>query len=351
MEELWDKTKIILVRLAHFNKRGRIRRYGVPFLLTLFIFSLKEYLHGFFGEHSAFLLASFTVAASSWYGGLGPGILATFLSLIAIYTGYLITNASSHPVTGDLVLSGIFLLEGLVISIVSEARYEMERQKDEFIGFISHELKNPLTAVKGFSGLIATNAKKRNCDKLKYYGEQITYQADGILELIDELLDVTRIEIGRFTYNDSFFNLSELIRETIKHQQIIAKERVIKFYGKSKKLVYGDRYRIGQVMTNLLTNALKYSPENKKVIVKVKENTMATQVSIKDFGIGISKENQKHVFKTFYRTEDVEKKRSEGLGLGLYVTKQIVTRHKGNVWVQSQKGKGSTFFFSLPLQK
>lgn len=350
MEELWDQTKIFLVHFAHFQKRNRMKRYGLPILLIIIVAFTKHYFHSFLGDNSAFLLASFIVAMSSWYGGLGPGIFATILSVPTIYLLYLSKDTAYHPLLGDFFVLIIFAIEGVIISIVSEARYEMENQKDEFIGFISHELKNPLSSIKGFSGLIINNAKKKKDEKILSYGEQISIQSNIILELINDLLDLTRIEIGKFTYSNSFFNVEDITREIVAHQRIISKNRIIELHGRSKKLLYADKYRVGQVIINLLTNALKYSPENKKVLLRLKETKEKILFNIKDYGMGIPHNEQKMIFNRFYRTRNTERKRSEGLGLGLYIANQIIKHHKGELWVESKEGKGSTFSFYLPLK-
>lgn len=349
MEEIWDKTKRVLVALAHFQKRNRVKRYGLPILLIELVFLVKHYFHPTLGDNSAFLLVSFVVAASSWYGGLGPGIFATFLSAFSVYFLYLSKDIGIHPYIGDFIVLTIFIIEGLVISITSEARYEMENQKDEFISFVSHELKNPLATIKGFAQLIGRSIKNEDI-KIKGYASQITTQADRILELINDLLDLTKIEIGKFTYRDDVFNFDDLIKETILHQRLISPGRTINLVGLSKKTVSGDQYRIRQVIVNLLTNALKYSPDNKEITLRLKAQGGYILTSVKDHGIGIQKAEQVHIFDRYYRTKNVQKNRSEGLGLGLYITNQIVTHHHGKIWVQSKLGKGSTFFVTLPVK-
>ena len=120
--------------------------------------------------------------------------------------------------------------------------------------------------------------------------------------------------------------------------------------GKAGQKVRADRDRIGQVVINLLTNARKYSPKNSKIIVKVQKNGTHAIVSVQDFGIGIAKPHQGRIFERFYQVTDVAEKTYPGLGIGLYISSEIVRRHNGKIWVESQKGKGSTFSFSIPLK-
>jgi signal transduction histidine kinase len=349
MESLWDRTKAILVQATHFKKRNRIKRYGLPIILVTGIFLIKHFFYGFLGDNSAFLLVSFIVAVSSWYGGLGPGLFATFLSAILTYIVFLQIDAQFHPFLGDIVVTIIFITEGFMISIASEARHQVEDQKDEFIAFVAHELKNPLAAIKGFSGLITKTAKNNRYEKIQLFSERITTQSDRILELINDLLDITKIEIGKFSYVNTFFSLEEITKEIVIHQRVIAKNRIIEFHGKSKSLLYGDKYRAGQVITNLLTNALKYSPEGKKVIVRMAENKQSVYLSVQDFGLGIPQNEQKKIFDRYYRARMVQGGKTDGIGIGLFISQQIIHHHHGLLWFKSKQGKGSTFFFSLPV--
>lgn len=350
MEYLWYKVKLFLVRFSHFKERDRIKRYGLPIALVLAVFLLKVYYFSLLGQSSSFLMVSFIVAVSAWYGGLGPGLFATILASIMVFFTYLLSDIVYHPLVGDLISLIIFIVEGTIISIASEARFQVENQKDEFIGFVAHELKNPLSSIIGFSGLITINAKKNGCKKISTYSREISTQSDRILEEINDLLDITRIEIGKFSYLDSFFNMQSLVEEVVAHQKIIARNRRIEFLGKSKKTIYADRYRIGQVITNLITNSLKYSPASEKILVRLKESKGNICISVQDFGFGIPKDEQVKIFRRFYRTNAVtHQSKSEGLGLGLYICNQIVTRHRGRLWVRSKEGEGSTFYLSLPV--
>lgn len=349
MNEVWYKIKRILVQLAHFQKRNKIKRYGIPLFLTSIIFFVKQYFHAFLGDHAAFLLASFVVAAGSWYGGLGPGILATFLAAFTVYFVYLSNGSIFNPHLIDFIVIAIFLIEGIIISIVSEARYEMENQKDEFIGFVSHELKNPLATIKGFAQLTIRSSKQHKYEQIEGYADEINIQSDKILELINDLLDITKIEIGKFTYNNEIFNIHELFKEVILHQRMISPKRTIELKGYANKTFFGDKYRIRQVVVNLLTNALKYSPDTTGIIVKMMMQKDSLVIKVTDHGLGIPKNEQLQIFDRYYRTRAVQGKKSEGLGLGLYISKQIVKQHHGKIWVKSQPGKGSTFFVSLPV--
>lgn len=350
-EEVWYKIKRTLVQLAQFQKRSRLKRYTFPLVLVAFIFLTKHFLHPVFGKNSAFLLASFIVAASAWYGGLGPGFFATILAAIATYILYLSTDIATHSFAGDFIVLLIFIVEGLAISIVSEARYEVEKQKDEFISFVSHELKNPLAAIRGFAELTIRSTRISKNERVKGYGEQIRGQADKILELINDLLDITKIEIGKFTYSNEIVDVDDLVRDIVMHQRIIAKNRKINLVGRLSKTITGDSYRIRQAIVNLLTNALKYSVENKPVTIRMRSNMDRIHISVRDYGVGIPEDEQSRIFDRYYRTRNAEKKRLEGIGLGLFITNQIVKHHEGDISVNSEPGRGSIFTIILPVNK
>lgn len=355
MEEIWPRTKLLLVNLAQSKKRGRIKRYSLPFILiltaliTISILS-KNYLEFIQAQTLATLLLVLIVTVISWYGGLGPGILATILTTFFNYFLLLNQDLSTHPLAGDFIVSGIYLFLGVSISIINEARYESEQQKDEFIAITAHELKNPLTSIRGFAELIyRSSLKTKSYNKLIDYAKNIQIESEKLLELINDLLDVTKIEVGKFAYKTEPFEFYDLVKETILHQQVIYKDRQIVLSGKTKKVITGDRYRIGQVIANLLTNALKYSPENKKVNVKIKDSKKSVILEVRDYGAGILTSDQKKIFKGFYRTNQASQSKTEGLGLGLYISNKIVTYHKGIIKLKSRKGYGSKFTLVLDI--
>lgn len=353
-EETWFKVKYYLMKLAYFNKRSRLKRYSFPVILITLLFSLIIFIPiNFFqlinSETLSFLIFAFIVIASSWYGGLGPGIFATLLTAVVNYLTLLQYDAPFHSAAGDLTVTLAYLVFGFIISIISEARYEAELQKDEFLGLITHELKNPLSVIKGFNGLLENYAKKSEHQKIVKYTQQINSQSDKLIELINDLLDVNKLEVGKFVYHYEFFYFEDLVKEILNHQKIVNKKRKILFSGSSGTIIEGDRYRIGQVITNLLTNALKYSDDKKPVRVNIKQGNKKIKLSVRDYGAGISKLEQRQIFNQYYRTRNALRGRTEGLGLGLFICKSIIDRHKGQLLLNSTEGKGSVFSFTLPL--
>lgn len=228
------------------------------------------------------------------------------------------------------------------------ARKELEQRKDEFISIASHELKTPLTSIKGYNQILERMVKDWDNEKVKLYLKKTSLYIDRLNSLITDLLDVSKIQSGKLQLNTTEFDFDELVREGIDSVQLMDSHHVILCQGKACQKVTGDKERLEQVFTNLLVNAIKYSPNADKVIVSVTCEGGFVKVGITDFGIGIDKQHQEQIFERFYRVDDPSKKFS-GLGIGLYISQEIISRHGGKIWVKSEVGEGSTFFFTIPV--
>ncbi len=229
------------------------------------------------------------------------------------------------------------------------ARKQIEKQKDEFISIAGHELRTPLTAIKGYIQILRRYLEKREDRK----GTELATKADSYIErlneLIKDLLDVSRIQAGKLMYSFSRFNYVELVKETVETAQLSAPNYTIICEECDVMEVYGDRTRLEQVLMNLLNNAVKYTPnpaDRIRVIVKKTDTEIIT--SIYDHGIGVPVDQTEKIFERFYRAKSAS--RVAGLGIGLYVSKQIVERHKGRMWVENNEEGGSIFSFALPLE-
>lgn len=229
-----------------------------------------------------------------------------------------------------------------------EEQKQIEKRKDDFISTATHELKTPITSMKLFAEVVGRNAKKTG-DKVGLQSvEQLNKQLDRLVTLMDYLLDVSKIQQGRLKLEKHTFNINKLIEELILTIQIVTPLHTIIQRGAAPKAVMADRERIIQVLTNLLTNAIKYSPKGGEIIVASKQNMQATTISVQDFGFGISEAEQTAVFDRFYRASSATENNINGIGLGLYIVEKIVQAHRGKVWVESARGRGSTFYFSIP---
>lgn len=227
-------------------------------------------------------------------------------------------------------------------------RKKLERQKDEFIGIASHELKTPVTSLKGYIQVMQRRFTKKGDHTSADFMAKMDAQVNKLTTLIQDLLDVTKIETGKLQFKLEKFDLSELVLETIETINLTTHRHTIEFSGTVTQLVYGDRERIGQVITNFLTNAIKYSPYSEEIKVMVSETSREATVAVQDFGVGILEENQQKIFERFFRETGAKEDTYPGLGLGLFICAELIKRHGGRIWVESQKGTGSTFCFTLP---
>ncbi len=230
-------------------------------------------------------------------------------------------------------------------------RKKADELKDEFIGIASHELKTPITSLKAHVQVLHHQLMKKEDVKSAEQAAKMDAQLDRLTSLISDLLDVTKIEGGKLQLHQAYFDFNELITEVIEETQRTTKtHEIIKKLDKTCT-VYADRERIGQVITNLINNAIKYSPKADSIIVKTVTTKSNVTLCVQDFGVGIPKRKQSKVFERFYQVDESTKESGAGLGLGLYISSEIITRQGGKIWVESLPGEGSTFCFSLLAEK
>ncbi len=228
-------------------------------------------------------------------------------------------------------------------------RLELERRKDEFIGMASHELKTPITTLKGFTQLLRRTFERRGLPEAVPTLTKMEAQVDRLTKLIDELLDVSKIQAGRVDYEEEPVDLAALLRETVELLQASSPTQALLLKAPPHAWILGDKGHLSQMVTNLITNAIKYSPQANQVDLFLTVSQTTVTLHVRDEGFGIPKAYQKHIFDRFYRVPDRQQV-IPGLGLGLYITHEIVKRHGGEITVESEEGKGSTFIVSLPLK-
>jgi PAS domain S-box-containing protein len=236
-----------------------------------------------------------------------------------------------------------------------EARRKVEdlsRLKDEFLSIASHELRTPVTSIKGYTQLAKTLIRENDLATSEEYLEIALDQIDRMSRLILELLDVSRIETGRLEIRREPIRWTGFVRDVVnRHHTAVSDRRFHLDVQEDSRIVYGDRDRLEQVLGNLLENAVKYSPDGSEIIVNVVERDDHFVTSVCDQGIGIPPDELNQVFERFHRGRKVSSTNYGGLGLGLYITKQIIERHGGAIWVESKEGSGTTFYFSLPNEQ
>ena len=229
-----------------------------------------------------------------------------------------------------------------------EFRKEAERKKDEFISIASHELKTPLTSVKGYIQLLERSIQKGDNETVRKHLAKAQAQLDKLNSLIADLLDISKIESGKLKFNKQNFNLDTLLDNVIEIMNESNPSFKIIRKGKADHEIFADEMRIEQVIINFLTNAIKYSPGTTDILITVHLKDEKIYVAIKDWGIGMLPEQLERVFDKFYRVEETSQ-RFQGLGIGLYISSEIIRRHSGEIGVNSAFGQGSEFYFIMPI--
>lgn len=225
------------------------------------------------------------------------------------------------------------------------AQKAKDAQKDEFISIASHELKTPLTTIKGYVQLIEDMLHDQTDDTMLRYIKKASSAIDRLNNLTTDLLDATKMQHGKLNLNFTNFDFNEMLEDVIEFTRHTSPGFIVVKTGATTSHVHGDKERLHQVCANLLSNAVKYSNKHGKIEVFVNEEPHQVTVDIIDTGIGIDADNLHKVFDRFYRVNNMQ---GQGLGIGLYITKEIVERHHGKIWAKSQPGIGSTFTFTLP---
>ncbi len=233
----------------------------------------------------------------------------------------------------------------------NEDLQELDRQKDQFLSIASHQFRSPLTAIKGYGSLLMEGAYGKIPEKMKEPIDRMFKSADALTLIVEDFLNISRIEQGRMTYNFENTDIADMVKEVVDEQRVVIEGKGLKLTFKaSKKGSYVSKIDVGkirQVIINLIDNAAKYTPKG-TISVEVDKSHGQILVSIKDTGVGISEDNINKLFKLFARTKNAHKVNVSGTGLGLYVAKQMVEAHGGRVWAESKgEGKGSTFFMEI----
>jgi|GEM_PF-1271477 len=227
-----------------------------------------------------------------------------------------------------------------------ETHSQLEK-KDEFMSIASHELKTPISSMKAYLQIAERLAASREFDQLTPFIQKANKQVNKLTGLVENLLDVSRIHAGKMEFNRTVFPIIEAIEDSIEQLHSNNKHEII-IDGCVTRTVNADKYRMEQVIVNLLNNAIKYSPGQEKIYIKCEEVEGKIVFSVTDFGIGIPADKKPYVFERFFRVHDSAQNFS-GLGLGLYISSQIIQRHGGEIGVESEEGKGSRFWFSIPM--
>lgn len=238
----------------------------------------------------------------------------------------------------------------LAIEDVTDKR-TVERQKDEFISNVSHELKSPLTSMKTYIEMAQKLFEKKATKQESHILAKINVQTDKLISMINELLQLSQNEPKGESLQKAPTDLDALIDNVLMDFRETYSQFSFERQGRLQSPVRCDEGRIEQVLINLLTNATKYSPKTKRIIIQAKNDNGKVVIGVQDFGEGIALKDQPHIFKRYYRSKAKKDSGIQGFGLGLYISANIIHLHNGKIWFTSTPGKGSTFYFSLPASR
>jgi signal transduction histidine kinase len=324
------------------------------FLLAAGIFVFLRQLHPDYREYPVTHLIFLPLTwAALRFGSRGATAALALISGLAI--AGTIQGISPFSI-GSLSLRLLFLqsfmavtaITTLLMAAVMAERHTLERRKDAFISMASHELRTPLTCMKGYAQLL--HKQLANTEHLRALRAltRIEMQIEQISRLIEDLLDLSKIQAGKLTFTDERVDVDAWAREVIEQFQQTTNHHQISLQGSAEGTLICDRERLSQVLNNLLTNAVKYSPQSEQINVHLTSTPQCLTVSVQDFGIGIPTTELQRVFQQFYRVAGRHERTAPGLGIGLSIAREIIEHYGGRLWVESVEGQGSTFSFSLP---
>jgi signal transduction histidine kinase len=368
-KQLWEAIMLIvifiIVSLAIFGSSTSSRSIlaGSVYLLFSFLIWAALRFNVRFVSLLVLMLSAITVWASKY--GRGPflsvslhkSLFASQLFIGATAVTFLtFSSVMSERKRAQATVQMLNLaLEKSLSKTAAELRKEQELEKlrEEFVATASHEIKTPITSIKARAQLLEKTLSGRGDSEAAQIAGGINRQADILTGLSDELMDVSKVAEGRFVLHKASVDIDALLPKIAAEFKYLAPDHRIVKRGSYKKSIPADKARIEQVVLNLLTNAVKYSPPKTKVVVGLRGNSRMVTVQVADQGPGISKKDQAKIFKRFYRTADRSstKQAVSGLGLGLYIASEIIKQHGGKLIVDSRVGHGSTFSFTLPAKK
>jgi PAS domain S-box-containing protein len=245
---------------------------------------------------------------------------------------------------------------GILVILHDISREKLvEKIKTEFVSLAAHQLRTPLSAIKWIIKMFLDGDLGRISKEQKEFLEDAYKSNERMIELVNNLLDVSRIEEGRYIFKPSLSSLEEIIQERVAYYQPEAQKKGLKLeFKKPKKAVPKimlDREKIMVAIDNLIRNGLKYTLRKGRVTISLKGGPEEAEVSVQDTGVGIPQDQQKRIFTKFFRASNVVRMDTTGSGLGLYIVKNIIEAHGGRIWFQSEEGKGTTFYFTLPINQ
>ena len=283
---------------------------------------------------------------------MGIVIMTTALTTYALGTRYYIIDPGVVTLIVMAITAVLFIVNFSIVRSM-EGLAEANRLKSEFISIVSHQLRSPLSNLKWAVEVLISRRFGGLEPKQEEYLKILQENAGRMGELVVDLLMVSRIEQGRLPLNKAYFSLKDLTKEIIQELKILAEASnvEVKFEElESLPQAFGDPQMIKVVVENLLDNAIRYVKERGKIFINLKSGSDRLLFEIRDNGVGIPKDDQRHIFQKFFRSQNILKYQTQGSGLGLHIAKSIVEKSGGKIWFKSKEGQGTTFWFTVPTQ-
>jgi PAS domain S-box-containing protein len=236
---------------------------------------------------------------------------------------------------------------GAVLDITEQKSDEL--RKNDFIGMVSHELKTPLTSINAYVQMMMQRTSKAGDEFVKVGLDKVNSQIKRMTTMINGFLNISRLEAGKIHLEKDDFLINDLVKAIVDETALTTSGHTINFTPCPEISIHADQNKIAAVVSNLLSNAIKYSPKGKTVEIACQQKEDLLQFSIKDQGMGIKPQDIGKLFDRFYRIETKHTQNISGFGIGLYLSAEIIHHHNGKIWVESQSGIGSTFYFTLPI--
>jgi signal transduction histidine kinase len=281
------------------------------------------------------------------------GVITIFVMTATYYVSKTYDNPEFVIISEFAVVAFILAIGNSIIRVVDQI-IRLDRMKSEFVSVASHQLRTPLSAIKWETELLLSKFKKGLNKKQLKNVENIDMLSVRMIRLVNDLLDVARIEQKRLILRKEPVDLGKIANEIVAETDQMTKSRNIEVVfncGKNNPKVIGDEARLKMVIENLLNNSVKYTTNRGKIEIKIGKKDNSLVFSIKDNGVGIPEEQQGRIFDKFFRSDNIVKYQTEGTGLGLYISKNIIEQLGGKIWFQSVENLGSIFSFSLPINK
>ena len=281
------------------------------------------------------------------------GIIIILVSIVSYLIGARYIVSPETVILVVLIVTSILFTISFIITRSFERLAEASQMKSEFIDIVSHQLRSPLTNIKWTFEVMASEEFEVSAEKQEEYFINVKENIARMVELIDDLLIVSRIEQGSFTTSKTEVSLRDLTRDLVERYRIFAKASRIElnFYSQENlPKIFTDSSLLKIVTENLIDNAIRYTRGGGVVEIKIIKEKNKVLFAIKDSGVGIPQKEQKYIFQKFFRAENISEERTKGSGLGLYVCKSIIKNLGGQIWFKSELGKGTTFYFRLPIK-